>query len=212
MERVCPNPPVWNRIYQRLKAHWESLERRADEPPFPLILNGWVFSSDLDKQQRWDATVRWASEQGASNLIPELRDENWYSVEILSTTYDPGPSYSYHEPSPRPADDEAEAAFKRLSDQWPSVGSPEFTSATQPLEFSGDKLRRLLAWADEGIVPPWGTWTEIDPFHADAFTSFRARVNAIIAPLHVDHIDFTLSEAKRNHITDTANKRMESND
>lgn len=52
MKFVCPNPQIWNEIYSKLTEFYkENHEKIKTPPPIPLILNGWVFSSDLDKKK-----------------------------------------------------------------------------------------------------------------------------------------------------------------
>jgi hypothetical protein len=67
---VCPKPPIWHDTFLRCRRAWEASGRTGDEPSVPLILNGWVYSSDLDKQQRWQALIRWAEERSLRHLIP----------------------------------------------------------------------------------------------------------------------------------------------
>jgi hypothetical protein len=43
-----------------------------------LILNGWVFSSDADKERRWKETVEWAKKYGFYDEIPELKEYEQY--------------------------------------------------------------------------------------------------------------------------------------
>jgi hypothetical protein len=74
---VCPLPSIWNDIYSQLcqVANSKGIER----PPIPLILNGWVMSSDLEKMARWKDTLTWAAKHGLSSEIPELsRDQGHY--------------------------------------------------------------------------------------------------------------------------------------
>lgn len=80
MQFVCPKPVIWNSIYQRLKEKWEESGSYGDPPPVRLILAGWAFSTDSDKQLRWQQTVWWAEEQGMESLIPKLGEEDEYGV------------------------------------------------------------------------------------------------------------------------------------
>lgn len=70
----------WNNIYLALKSAWETSGRTGDGPPVPLILNGWAFSSDLDKHRRWQNTLEWANQHGLAHLIPELSEAEKYLV------------------------------------------------------------------------------------------------------------------------------------
>ena len=72
-------PDTWAAVHQRLLKAWtKSGDRAIPEPPRPLILNGWVFSSDSEKQARWAETVRWATRHGLSHLIPDIEQRNSY--------------------------------------------------------------------------------------------------------------------------------------
>ena len=42
MQTVCPLPPQWHDIYQRLLAAWETSGRDGVAPPKPLILAAWT--------------------------------------------------------------------------------------------------------------------------------------------------------------------------
>jgi|GEM_PF-6375792 hypothetical protein len=68
MIQVCPNPAPWARVYERLSKFAESHKCSPTDPPKPLILNGWVFSGDLEKKMQWEATVKWAEENGCADL------------------------------------------------------------------------------------------------------------------------------------------------
>jgi hypothetical protein len=79
--RVCPQPMVWNRL-------WELLPDRRRvglgwEPPLPLILAAWWEASDHEKRGRFHSHLRWASEHGAIepvvNLISNMKPEDWHT-------------------------------------------------------------------------------------------------------------------------------------
>jgi hypothetical protein len=78
--RVCPQPVVWDRL-------WELLPDRRRvgsgwEPPLPLVLAGWWEASDSDKRDRFYLHLRWAFERGAiepvATLISSMKPEDWY--------------------------------------------------------------------------------------------------------------------------------------
>jgi hypothetical protein len=83
---VCPLPVVWNDIYKRLHAAWVSGGSCGDPPPVPLILNGWVFTSDMDKKCRWDATLAWARGHSLVLLIPQLGKAQRHEVTKMTTS------------------------------------------------------------------------------------------------------------------------------
>ena len=78
---ICPMPDPWAAVHQRLLKAWK---RRGDaaipEPPHPLILNGWVASSDAQKQARWAETIRWATAHGWRHLIPQIDERDAYQA------------------------------------------------------------------------------------------------------------------------------------
>ena len=84
MKFVCPKPQPWLAIYDTLKAAWEAAGSNGARPPFPLILNGWMFSSDFDKHPRWLDTIKWAEERSLSHHIPELKADDKYEVGKFS--------------------------------------------------------------------------------------------------------------------------------
>jgi len=79
--RVCPQPMVWNRLWEllpnrrRLGAGWEL--------PLPLILAAWWEASDSEKRSRFHSHLRWASEHGAAaavaHLLSSMKPEDWHT-------------------------------------------------------------------------------------------------------------------------------------
>jgi len=79
---ICPQPKVWDEIYKKLKKKMS--ERKTTdipEPPVPLILNGWWYSSDNEKRIRWEETILWCNKYNFSSQIPELSEEQSYFGE-----------------------------------------------------------------------------------------------------------------------------------
>lgn len=65
--RVCPQPIPWNQL-------WEMLPDRHRvgsgwEPPVPLILAAWHFTSDAEKRERFHLHLRWAADHGAIESV-----------------------------------------------------------------------------------------------------------------------------------------------
>ena len=75
---ICPQPLVWHSTHERLLKARPDGGLRGSSPPVPLILNGWVFSSDEEKRRRWQDTERWAEEHGFKALLPELKEDEEY--------------------------------------------------------------------------------------------------------------------------------------
>lgn len=85
MYLICPLPLVWSDIYSKLVEIWEQDKSYIVEPPRPLILNGWMFSDDIDKKNRWEETKDWIKKYASSELINNLTDADYYKVTEYST-------------------------------------------------------------------------------------------------------------------------------
>lgn len=80
MSKICPLGQDWAKIHRTLLKYSSENTCNPPEPPRPLILAGWAFSSDQDKSERWQATVAWARSNGCGNLVEGLRDEQFYWI------------------------------------------------------------------------------------------------------------------------------------
>lgn len=80
---ICPKPPLWQKIHQRLIETMHD-SAASSPPPTPLILAGWAFSNDVEKQQRWQETIAWAESHGCSELVRDLPPSSMYVVEKIS--------------------------------------------------------------------------------------------------------------------------------
>jgi hypothetical protein len=74
LDPISPNPPEWAKLHSAATAAAED----GDTFPKPLILAGWAFSSDAEKRQRWNETVKWLEARKLEGLIPDLIGESWY--------------------------------------------------------------------------------------------------------------------------------------
>jgi hypothetical protein len=66
--RVCPQPPLWNEL-------WEMLPNRQRvgsgwEPPLPLILAAWHTTPALSKMLRLEDHIRWAEQTASGCCSP----------------------------------------------------------------------------------------------------------------------------------------------
>jgi hypothetical protein len=93
--------------------------------------------------------------------------------------------------------DEYQAAFAKLRAGWPEAIGASLAAITEPYMFSGRKRRRLVVLVRGSATPPWGTWQSLSSIEAErrTFTEFRKRVNELIAPHGVDHVEFRESPA-----------------
>jgi hypothetical protein len=201
MKRICPNPMPWHETFERLSNYAQSHACTPPSPPKPLILNGWVYSNDVQKMQRWEETVHWAERNGCSNLVSNISDRDFYFVEE-PTTYEVGPfggpmcrAWDFKAKS-RPSSEQITQFMDTLLSRWSEIVGNEIASITRPLTFTGEKARRLLVFANTANNPPWGSWSYLSEQDSKrrTFTHFRAAINKAIAPHEVDHIDFTTDE------------------
>jgi hypothetical protein len=193
---ICPTPSKWHEIFKRLKSAWEKDAAVGVKPPVPLILAGWNYSNDMEKKDRWDATVQWAKAANLEHLIGELSEDDSYSVDVPIYCLLPLlglEAYPYRNFMPRdtPTDVEVKQALYILKERWNEIVGSDLGAVTTPLHFTGKKKRRLLVSAKSYAKPPWGTWFELyNNEKRRAFTYFRRAINDAISPLEVDHIDF----------------------
>lgn len=78
MKKVCPQGQHWADIHRALVKYSREVVCNPPSPPKPLILAGWAYSSDRDKEERWKETVAWACSNGCSAYIDGLSDEQLY--------------------------------------------------------------------------------------------------------------------------------------
>jgi hypothetical protein len=198
MKRICPNPMPWNEAFERLTQFAKAHPCSPPSPPKPLILAGWAYSNDMEKMQRWEDTVAWATSNGCLEFVSTISDNDFYFVsEPTSYSVGPtgGPMYRPwdFDTKLRPSSEEIARHFETLKSRWSEIVGPELAHITHPLAFTGGKARRLLVQAECSANPPWGGWAYLSPVEAErrTFTRLRATVNNAIAPHEIDHIDFT---------------------
>jgi hypothetical protein len=80
MMKICPIASEWAKLHKELLKYSEKNECSPSNPPKPLILAGWVHSSDQDKKERWQETIAWARSNGCSDLLDRLIDDVFYTV------------------------------------------------------------------------------------------------------------------------------------
>lgn len=165
----------------------------------PLIVAGAAFSSARDIRARWAKYLDWAAAHGFMDMLmeryqpPEGRDyaERAAGVSEYGRGWWPDSTYWNSDPRTKPTSEQLVIAFTAMQSQWIKIAGDELARYTRPIAFTGKKKRRLVVAVDADYSPKWGTWTS---FEADpaAFRDFRSAVNAVIRPVEVDHIDFTV--------------------
>ena len=78
---ICPLPKIWHEIHQQLSKYAENHKCHPLLPPKPLILAGWAYSNDIEKKNRWQETVHWATKNGCIELVTGIPDSDFYIVE-----------------------------------------------------------------------------------------------------------------------------------
>ena len=179
---VCPKANIWWETFERLREAWAKGGRVGDQPPMPLILAGWIYSSDLDKQERWRATLRWASEHSLTSLIPELKPDDQYCTDFLSTSY---PEQNFrpdrYVERERASNETLAMALETLKRDWAKIAGGELGNVCEPVKFTGTKARRLLVTVTKSFQPPWGSWDTLSHGSGrETFTAFRHRVNEVV--------------------------------
>jgi len=198
MKRICPNPSTWNEIFKKLTMHSKANQCKPPEPPKPLILAGWAYSNDIEKMHRWENTMQWANNNDCIELISSIPEDQFYCVEE-PTSYTVGPmggpmyrSWDY-ETKECPTSVALEQYFMTLFTKWSEIVGADIANITHPMKFTGAKARRLLVYAKENCLPPWGEWTYLsnEKLKRRTFTKMRAAINKAISPHEIDHVDFT---------------------
>jgi hypothetical protein len=193
--RICPNPTPWNDVYQKLKSLADS-KAELPAPPVPLILNGWVYTNDLEKKQRWNETLEWAKAAGCISIVEALSESDYYFAQSPSD-YQIGPmggpmylDWNFEKKN-KPTPDQIVDALELLKEHWSGIAE-NVAEITCPQGFGGSKKRRLIVNVIGSGEPPWGSWDSlsVDDKQRRTFTKFRSAVNDAIKPLEVDHIDF----------------------
>jgi hypothetical protein len=79
--RICPQSQQWNQL-------WEMLPDRTRkgagwDPPLPLILDGWWYSSDDQKSERFFMHLNWADAHGITDevlaFLESLSTQDWHT-------------------------------------------------------------------------------------------------------------------------------------
>lgn len=168
--------------------------------PVPLILSGAAFSTAAAIRQRWRETIIWAEQHQCMDILlahyvlpPEGVDvaSNLAGVDSMGNGWWPDNSHWNSEPRPKRTDEDVRNALQALKLNWQSVVGEALSAALDPVAITGPKSRRLVVNVITEVVPPWGTWESANADPA-SFRDFRRRVNTLIAPLEVDHIDFVV--------------------
>ncbi len=79
-KRVIPCPMAWKELYEMLKDKRQKTSG-GWEPPLPLILGAWHYSTPIEKQLRFKEHLHWADNKGQLNevcaFLRSLPEEKW---------------------------------------------------------------------------------------------------------------------------------------
>jgi|GEM_PF-667166 len=79
VQPMCPQLYLWRQIYSSLsEAREQAGNKDIPIPPQVFNMQGWMLSTDANKQSRWNATLAWAVEYGFSHVIPDFSGDDWY--------------------------------------------------------------------------------------------------------------------------------------
>jgi len=197
MIEICPNPPVWAKVWQDLR---EAAKERGieEKPPTPLILTGWCASNDLDKKLRWEETVVWARKRGLEDKVRVAIQDMYRTVAFYRGPVGPLGGAVYlpwrSDPVERPDPELLRDRLAALKGVWRSLEPRVVTQATDPIRFTGKTRRLEVQILDPSVKPPWGTWTRLAPNpNRKNFTSLRAALNQTLRPHEVDHVAFVVN-------------------
>ena len=83
--RVCPLPPVWEKLYQRLPVEQRGLQ--VVRAPFPIERRRWDATTDEDKALRLKEQLAWAEERGGlyavQRFLHEMDEAEWHHRAAL---------------------------------------------------------------------------------------------------------------------------------
>jgi hypothetical protein len=81
-DRVCPLPPLWNRLWEMLPGR--SRVGAAGQPPPPLILAAWHDTPAMLKMLRLAQHIEWADKHGSLEAVEKflrgLGEDEWSHI------------------------------------------------------------------------------------------------------------------------------------
>lgn len=85
MIQVCPNPPIWASIHKKLTEFSGTHVCSPLTPPKSLILAGWAYSTDKQKQDRWQETIDWAKRNSCIDIVHIASPDDYYCVSKMTS-------------------------------------------------------------------------------------------------------------------------------
>jgi hypothetical protein len=81
LRRVCPQPTLWNELWQLLPGRRQV--GAGWEPSLPLILAAWHHTSDSEKRARLRLHLQWAANHGVLDVVAAflqtLKSQDWHT-------------------------------------------------------------------------------------------------------------------------------------
>jgi len=196
---ICPLPKFWNDIYQSLVSEHKKASKykpNIAKPPVPLILAGWAYSSDNEKQIRWQKTIDWAEENGFSKHLRKLEEKDSYFVDTVSEYSDGplgGPMHLLWDGTTKEkiSLEEKKLVLAFFQSNWIQIAGEEIANVSIPTRITGKKGRQLEVKVHKGATCPWGSWTYLpNDDRRRIFTELRKNVNQGQDFAFFDHINF----------------------
>jgi hypothetical protein len=81
--RVCPMPPKWHDLSERLDGSAPNAKTRVTRP---VILAAWAYTSDFEKRTRLRDQIEWAHGHGllslVSSFLEALPESDWLHSDL----------------------------------------------------------------------------------------------------------------------------------
>jgi hypothetical protein len=81
-QRVCPMPQRWHTLWELLPE--QNQVGAGWQPPAPLILAAWHYSSNLEKMLRLAEHIQWAEKHGSlpavAAFLRNLAETDWHHL------------------------------------------------------------------------------------------------------------------------------------
>ncbi|BFM06950.1 hypothetical protein [Halioxenophilus aromaticivorans] len=84
MQEICPNPLMWNKVYSKLKKAWVESGGAGEQPPKPLVVDLWAYSSDHEKAERWQQTLSWALNHSCYSVVADIATNDMYTGAVTA--------------------------------------------------------------------------------------------------------------------------------
>ena len=187
-------PRDWYKLYKMLP----NQKRKGGgwDPSLPLILAAWDCTTEEQKQERFFYHLKYAETHGVldrvSRFLINLSETEWYHSGEAGVSPRYLHNYEVFKPKEKPSNEIINKSLKILQNNWIEIAGELIAKATEPINLSGKKARRLnVKVLDNQIKPNWGSWWTLEKSNnPESFKDFRTKINENIFPHSIDHIVF----------------------